>query len=359
MQKYQNRILFGLVTAFAIYVILLLVADNQGKVTDEMMLALQNYQWGWLLLVIACHVSAGVWRFIEWQYFLGVIDARRKISVIDSAIIFVFGFTMVVSPGKAAELLKSVFLKLKTGVPVSRSAPIVVAERVVDGIGVLVILVAVLLFAGEQLNLGDFLLSAQVLIFTSAAIIVFGLVVVQVRPLANIVLGIIARLPIIKRAHHWFIELYESSRDIFRLRHVVPTMLMGVCVYASSGFGLVVLLISFGIDVGLTEVLQALFIVGISAAIGALSFVPNGAGVTEVTGGALLMGIIAPNHPEMTLGMAAAIALLDGFFHKWFRVVVGLVVGFVFRARLFTPALDTVIAEADAYRRAEPAPEMH
>jgi uncharacterized membrane protein YbhN (UPF0104 family) len=350
MQKFQNRILAGLVIALLIYVVLLLVLDNQGQVTTEMAAAFAGYPWSWLVLVAALHVLAGVFRFLEWQYFLGVIGARRLISVADSAIIMTFGFTMVVSPGKAAELLKAVFLKIKTGVPVSRSAPVILAERVVDGLAVITILTLVLLTAGDRLNLGEFLPTAQTIIVASAALIGFGLIVVQIRPLAAFFLNVLAHLPLIKRAHGWFTELYESSREIFSLRHVIPTVFIGVGVYLSSGFGLIAVLMSFGIDVGLTEALQALFIVGISAAIGALSFVPNGAGVTEVTGAALLMGIMAPNHPELTLGMAAAIALLDGFFHKWFRVVVGLVVGVIFRKRLFTSGLQQEIAGAGSYR---------
>jgi uncharacterized membrane protein YbhN (UPF0104 family) len=352
MQKYQNRILAGLVIALLIYVVILLVIDNQGQLTGEMAAAFAGYPWLWLVVIAGLHVMAGVFRFLEWQYFLGVIGARRLISLADSAIIMTFGFTMVVSPGKAAELLKAVFLKIKTGVPVSRSAPVIVAERVVDGLAVIVILTVILLANGDRLNLGDFLPTAQAIITFSAALIVFGLVVIQIRPLAGFFLDVLARLPLIKRAHGWFRELYESSREIFSLRHVIPTVIMGVGVYLSSGFGLVAVLLSFGIDVGVTEVLQALFIVGITAAIGALSFVPNGAGVTEVTGAALLMSIMAPNHPEITLGMAAAVALLDSFFHKWFRVVVGLITGLIFRKRLFTPGLGQEIANAADYRKA-------
>ncbi|HRL14739.1 MAG TPA: lysylphosphatidylglycerol synthase domain-containing protein, partial [Aggregatilineales bacterium] len=174
MQKYQNRILAGLVIALLIYVVILLVIDNQGQLTGEMAAAFAGYPWLWLVVIAGLHVMAGVFRFLEWQYFLGVIGARRLISLADSAIIMTFGFTMVVSPGKAAELLKAVFLKIKTGVPVSRSAPVIVAERVVDGLAVIVILTVILLTNGDRLNLGDFLPTAQAIITFSAALIVFG-----------------------------------------------------------------------------------------------------------------------------------------------------------------------------------------
>jgi uncharacterized membrane protein YbhN (UPF0104 family) len=94
--------------------------------------------------------------------------------------------------------------------------------------------------------------------------------------------------------------------------------------------------------------LQAAFIVGVGTFIGAVSFLPNGAGVTEVSQAAMLMAIVAPNNPEMTLGVAAAAAVIEGFFHKWYRVIVGLGTTFIFRDRLFTPVLERELETADA-----------
>jgi uncharacterized membrane protein YbhN (UPF0104 family) len=84
--------------------------------------------------------------------------------------------------------------------------------------------------------------------------------------------------------------------------------------------------------------------VGVTSAIGALSFVPNGAGVTELSGAAMLMAIVAPANPALTLGVAAAVALLHGFFHKWFRVLLGLAVAVIFRERLFSLAVEVELA---------------
>lgn len=350
MQKYRNRALLGGAAALTIYIGLLLVLDSQSKITADMLAALRDYPWLWLVPVALCHIMAGVFRFLEWQYFLGVIDARRKISIIDSAIIFVFGFTMVVSPGKAAELLKAVFLKMKTGVPIARSAPVVIAERVVDGLGVILILASVLLLAGDQLQLGEFLGFSQTIIALSLGLIGAGLLAIHIRPLAYFFLNIIGRLPLARRAKDWLTALYESSREIFKLRHVIPTVMIGVGVYLFSALGLVVILHSFGVTITPALAMQAAFIVGISAAVGALSFVPNGAGVTEISTTAMLMAIVAPAHPEMTLGVAAAVSLLDGFFHKWFRVLVGLAVGVIFRDRLFSGEFEIAAADLEAYQ---------
>jgi glycosyltransferase 2 family protein len=355
MQKYRKQIIAGLAIALAIYIILLIFMDSNGQFGDGVFDELSNFPL-WLIVVLCVtQISAGFFRFLEWHYYLGVIDARDKISIKDSMIIFISGFTMVVSPGKAAELLKSVFLKLKTDVPISKSAPIVIAERVVDGLAVIITLVITLLVAGDRLALGDYRGLSDSIIFSSAALLAFGLIVVQIKPLAYFCLDITAKMPVIKRIHTPLVEFYESSREIFKLKHVIPTTLMGMGVYLSSTTGFVLILWGFGLNITWTLCLQTAFIVGVASAIGALSFIPNGAGITEVSNLAMLKIIVMPSNPEMTLAMAATAALMQGFFHKWFRVVVGMAVAFIYRKRLFTSELEDEIAKVENQRTSQQA----
>lgn len=348
MQKYRNRLIAGFGLALAIYIGMLIFMDNSGQFNDGVITALSDFPW-WLLIPLSLtQVSAALFRFWEWQYFLGVIGARDKISVKDSAIIYVSAFTLVVSPGKVAEVLKVVLLKMKTGVPVTRSAPIPIAERVVDGLAVIVTLFLTMLLAGSILELGDYRHASEGIIFTSAALLGFGLVAVQIKSFAYFCLNLLGYLPVVDRLKDPLTAFYESSREIFSLRHLLPTMMMGLGVYISSTIGYILILWGFGLDITWTLFVQAAFMVGVVSAIGALSFVPNGAGVTEISNAAMLMAIVAPTNPEMTLGLAAAAALLQGFFHKWFRAVVGLCVGFIYRKRLFTPELEQEIAALEA-----------
>ena len=149
-------------------------------------------------------------------------------------------------------------------------------------------------------------------------------------------------------------DLYESSREIFQLRHVLTATALGIGIYLSSTLGMIVILAAFGLPVTPTLILQSMFIVGVTSAIGALSFIPNGAGITEFSNAAMLMAIVAPANPLMTLGVATAVSLLQGFFHKWFRVLAGLSVALIFRDRLFTPAVEAEIAELERHEKLEP-----
>jgi uncharacterized protein (TIRG00374 family) len=353
MQKYRKQLLTGAIIVFAIYIVMLIAFDASGQfqANDGLFDALRTFPL-WLIPVLCLtQVGAGFFRFIEWHYYLGVIDARDKISLLDSIIIFVVSFTMVVSPGKVAEVLKSVLLKMKTGVSIARSAPVVLAERVVDGLAVIVVLLLVLIITPQSLDLGDYDGISRGIIYTASALLLGGLIAVQIRPLAYFLLNqIVAKLPLIRRLYQPLVEFYESSREIFLLKHVIPTSIMGIGVYACSTIGFILIMMGFGLEISGTLVLKIAFIVGVASAVGALSFVPNGAGVTEITNFAMLQTLVAPFHPELTPGVAAAAALLQSFFHKWFRVVVGAGVAVVYRKRLFTSELDAEIEEMQAER---------
>lgn len=346
MRKYRNQIIIGLLLSLVIYVGVLFLFDNQGQLTEGVGEALASFPLVGFVVVALAQTGTFVTRFLTWQYYMGVIGAREKMSLLDSTVIFISGFVMVVSPGKAAELLKAVLVKVKTGVPVARTVPVIVAERVVDGLSVLALLT--LLIAGDRLALGDYADFSRAIIFGSAAFLGFALVAVQIRPLGQFVLDVIARIPLVRRAHGWFTDLYESSREIFHPRHVAITAIYGFGTYAFTALAFILTLAAFGLPMTLDVCLQAAFIVGVGTAIGALSFIPNGAGVTEISQAAMLMAIVAPQHPEMTVGVAAAAALIEGFFHKWYRVLVGLGAVFIFRDRLFTAAVEDELREVNA-----------
>ncbi|MDQ7026601.1 MAG: lysylphosphatidylglycerol synthase transmembrane domain-containing protein [Anaerolineae bacterium] len=369
MRKYRNQIFIGLFIALAIYIGLLLLADSQGRLqTEGIVEQLRAFPIILILPLIFFQTLVIFFRFLEWHYYLGVIEARDKISLLDSFVIFVSTFTMVVSPGKAAELLKSVFLRAKSGVPIARSAPIVLAERIVDGLAVIVIMAITLYAAGDKLNLGtyngiNYQILSEGIIYSSLAIIVTGLIVVQIQPLAYFCLNIVRRIPLVNRLHQPLVEFYESSREIFKLQHVIPMTIIGVGVYISSAAGFVVVLYGFGLDITWQVIMQSAFIVGVASAIGALSFVPNGAGVTEISNTGMLLALVAPINPIVTGAVAAAAALIQGFFHKWFRVLVGLMVGLLFRKRLFSDDLENALEEAksehDAKKQAQSTIKHH
>ena len=76
-------------------------------------------------------------RFGKWHYYVRRIGARPTLR--DSALIFVAGFALSVTPGKTGEFLKAYLLHRRSGAPAWKAAPITLAERATDGFAVLVL----------------------------------------------------------------------------------------------------------------------------------------------------------------------------------------------------------------------------
>src|SRR5439155_9090314 len=96
-------------------------------------------------LLIVPVVLLTVWnytlRWLRWNYYLRVLSVYG-VSKVESALVFFSGFAMGLTPGKSGEVTKSYWLREIVGpdrAPLARTAPIVFAERLVDGIAMLLL----------------------------------------------------------------------------------------------------------------------------------------------------------------------------------------------------------------------------
>ena len=119
----------------------------------QMALALAGFEWSALGLALCLSSTNYALRFLKWQYYLRRLDVRG-IRTGDSALIFLSGFVLSVTPGKVGEVFKSAVLARTHGVPLERTAPIVVAERLTDVIAIVLLVVIGSLGFGGGLYLG-------------------------------------------------------------------------------------------------------------------------------------------------------------------------------------------------------------
>src|SRR6266540_4594519 len=125
MKGLGTRVAAGVAAGVAIYVGFSIWADV-GRVGA----ALRSFS-GWAAAG-ACLLAAGNYaiRFGRWQYYLRVLGLR--IAPGDSATVFLAGFALTVTPGKLGEAVKALLLRASHGISATRTAPIVIAERVTD-----------------------------------------------------------------------------------------------------------------------------------------------------------------------------------------------------------------------------------
>src|ERR1700737_42112 len=137
--KLRTGIIFSLALALIVMTAIALYGDLPHLIT-----AIARFRWAFLPIILGLTLFNYFGRFLKWQYYL----KRLKITIHwrKSLLIFVSGLSMAITPGKVGELLKSYLLKRTTGAPISHTSPIIVAERLSDGLAMLMLATTGLVF---------------------------------------------------------------------------------------------------------------------------------------------------------------------------------------------------------------------
>ncbi len=301
----RRKLLLSLVLALLVYIGLALFSDWR-----QLTSALTDFPWPWLTAVIALTLVNYVGRALRWHWYMRLLDV--PIGLGDATRVFGVGMLMVMTPGKAGEFLKSYMIKKVTGTPISVTAPVILAERLLDG-------AAMLGLAGAGLfafpNAGARGVAALVLTFFVAFV-----VVVQVRPLALWALGLGERLPVVNRFVAHLHRAYESAYIIFSIRNLLVAILVGALCWAAEGAAYFVVLAGFGVPATPQSLLIAVFIFNMSTVIGAMVAMPGGLGGVEGSLVALSVQLLGMATPAAT-----AAALLVRFCTLWLGVLLGVV----------------------------------
>jgi uncharacterized protein (TIRG00374 family) len=275
-----------------------------GKMGDEL------GRFAWWSFAAACALAFGNYlvRFLKWEFYLAQLGVRG-VGKVDSLLTFLSGFVLTVTPGKVGEVFKSLLLFETHAVPVARTAPIVVAERVTDVIGI-----AVLIFLGSLGFSGGLVWAALGL----AAVVVL-LVVVSNRGLSLTVISLVEKAPVagLRRLGPKLEEAYDSLATLVKPTNLLLPTVLSVLAWSLECAALWVILRGFGQTTGFG---LATFFYATSTLIGALVPVPGGLGVTETS----LQGQLQElGHVSATTATAAMI--LVRFATLWFAVLVGFV----------------------------------
>jgi uncharacterized protein (TIRG00374 family) len=309
----RGKLILSCAFGLAVLVALGLYAD-WGKVTST----LGGFRWEYLPLILGLTLFNYALRFMKWHYYLGQVGVR-SIRLGDSAAIFVSGMTMVMTPGKVGELLKSVLLKQVSGTPISISAPIVVAERLTDGLAMLLLASGGVILYRQAVPL--------VLTIAAGGLLVVG--ISQQRTLARRLLHEGRRLPLLASFVGHLQAFYESTYQLLRWQNVALAVSIGVISWAGECLALYVILVGLGLA-GTTELaIQSAFILAVSTLVGSVSMLPGGLGIADGSVTGLLQLVVG-----MGAEQAVTATILIRFCTLWFGVTLGIITLILYRQRL-------------------------
>jgi uncharacterized protein (TIRG00374 family) len=265
-------------------------------------------------LLIVPVVLLTVWnyslRWLRWNYYLrvlGVVGVSRTAS----ALVFLSGFAMGLTPGKSGEVTKSYWLREIAGpdrAPLARTAPIVFAERLVDGI-------AMLLLATSGLISFRFGVLA---LLGVAALACLAVGLIQAHPLVHWVLSLLRSRPRLSRAAGLVETMYESARELLTWPRLALAVGVGVVSWGGECLALYLILLGLGAAPSLELVNQATFALAAGSLVGSASLLPGGIGAAEGTLAAVL-DLVAGQPRDV----AAAATLLIRVCTLWFGVTLG------------------------------------
>lgn len=303
-------LLLFLIAAVLVFAVVSVASDVRA-VGDR----LGGFAWWAFAAALGLAVVNYLLRGVRWHLLL----ANRGIAVPrdDSAIVFVAGFALAITPGKVGELVKSYLLRSLHQVPVARSAPVVIAERVADLLALLVLAVIGVALYGVALEL----------VVAAAAVVGLGMLVLAWPALAHR-LGELATAPRrLARFRPRVRELVDGLTALSRPGVMVWSTALSLAAWLAECVGFALIVDAFpgtSVPFGL-----AMLIYAATTIAGALSFLPGGLGVTE---GAMALMLVQGSH-GVDAATAAAATILTRLATLWFAVGLGVVAMAVARRR--------------------------
>lgn len=265
-----------------------------GQLGDE----LASFRWGLFPLALVLTSLNYALRFGRWQVYLHRVEIHVPLG--RSLSIFVAGLTMTITPAKLGELLKCGLLHRAFAVPVRRSAPVVLSERVTDASGVVVLAVV----AGAGTRSWPLLVAAVVGILAVVAVV---------------------RSPLLGR-FAFFGEAAEASRVLLTVPLLVAMTLLSAASWFCESLAAYVCVRGLGLDLSLAD---TVVVFSLGSLAGAASFLPGGLGVADASMTALTRVL-----GDVPRAAAVAATVLIRLTTLWFGVALGLV-GLAVEERLY------------------------
>ena len=302
MSGMGRKLVVGAVLGVVVLVALGIYADARALAAS-----LSTFQWPLLFVALGLTLLNYFLRFLKWHFYLHTLGER--VDWVSSALVFLGGLSMAVTPGKFGELLKALLLKERSGVPATKTASVVVSERLTD------FLALIFLAAGGVLGSAH---GTTVLGVAVGGSVVF-LACVSSERLSMWVIGVIAKFPLGDKIAPKLEEIYRAMAQLVRPIPLIGTTALSVAAWFCECVGFHIILTGL---TGTSSTLgDATFIYAFATIFGAVTMLPGGLGVTEGS----LIGLLMSFGLATARETATAGALLIRFCTLWFAVIVGLV----------------------------------
>ena len=259
-----------------------------------------------IIPILFCFTTAILIKSLRQMLFLRHLGI--KIPLKQNTIIYLAGLSMLITPAGLGEMIKSHFLLKKYNQPVSKTIPLVLVERYHDALAILSILIIFSIITGTTF------LTIPLLII--GILLLVSLIVIKSRKLFPMFQKVIRKVKIFQALENHSIEFNKSLVSFTSKKIFFSGWVVGMVAWSFDGLGIFLCFQAFELDfdffisalLGLASIL-----------IGALTLIPGGVGVTEVS----FVQLLSLYGIESSI--ASALVLFFRLLSIWYVTCIGFV----------------------------------
>lgn len=264
------------------------------------------HQLGWIGSVMVLGLSAinYVMRFLRWKVYVDKLG--HQVPWLYHTLCYLGGFAFTVSPAKAGEAVRSIYLR-RYDVPYAESISVLFVERLLDVLSIAILASFIVLYDSNY----------RIYVIGIGIMVLSLLLLVCHRSLPHW-LDTLNKNPRrwLKKPVNYLIGILSSSQLLLHPRLLLFGVIVGLLSWGAEGLGFQ--LICQGLHLNINA-LEAVAIYAIAILAGSVAiFMPGGIGGTEIVMTTLLVSRGA------TLSAAVIATLLCRLATLWFAVVIGL-----------------------------------
>ncbi len=299
LQKLKHKLIISLAIGGGVYLFFIVYANF-----NQFLISLSQFSLWLLPVVLILSLFNFVLRFYKWNHYLSLI--KVKINKVDSFYIFMSGLVMSVTPGKLGEFLKAYLVKEKTQVPMSKTSPVIIVERLTDSIAfILISLVGAYIF-----NYG------MVITLIITVVLIFLIILLTSPKLLLLVLHFFEKSNRFKKHIIKVENAYKSMQMLLKPSVLFNMTVLSIIAWLAECLGYYLILRNFEIHINF---MWASFSYAFANIVGTVSMLPGGLGITEGSLTFLLLGKGVSKTTSVTTTFIVRVATL------WFAVFVGVI----------------------------------
>jgi len=298
--KLDNRLILVLVAAVGIYAIFLFTSDF--NIISE---KISNFKINYLPLILFLVTASWCPVFIKWHFLLK--NCEIDIPLTRSITVFLSGLAFDITPGKLGALMKSQILKTSFNIPRTKTAPIVLVEKVYDLIGAILASIIGIIILGMDV----YLIIIAILVL---AMVFFFL---YYRPASELFFKRVTKTKFFSKYVENISEFDKTVQKSTNVKVATICILLAVTYWFIVSTAVYYTLIGF--DINILDYLKVLSIYAISILLGAISFIPGGVGITE----GALAGLFTLEGIDVST--ALILSVIIRIFVLWYSVSIGFI----------------------------------